>query len=152
MTGTRENTVAIVLLTSVGLLVGMDLLADAGSGTGVGHLSAEGLATVLALSGAAWFIRQTVVERREAAAWRAQAEELLKGVGKTVERQFATWGLTPAEAEVALLLLKGLSFKEIAAVRDTTDRTAREQARGVYEKAGVAWRAELSAWFMEDLL
>lgn len=84
--------------------------------------------------------------------WRARAEELLAGVGNTVEQQFGTWGLSPAESEVALLLLKGLSFKEVAAVRETTERTAREQARSVYKKSGVAGRAELSAWFIEDLL
>lgn len=53
---------------------------------------------------------------------------------------------------MALLLLKGLSFKEIAAVRENSERTNREQARGVYRKAGVTGRAELSAWFLEDLL
>ena len=68
------------------------------------------------------------------------------------EREFKTWSLSPAERDVGLLLLKGLSFKEIAHVRGTTERTSREQARAVYRKAGVRGRAELSAWFIEDLL
>ncbi len=37
-------------------------------------------------------------------------------------------------------------------MRSTSERTGREQARNVYRKAGVAGRAELSAWFIEDLL
>ncbi len=73
-------------------------------------------------------------------------------MGASIDAQFVRWELTPAEAEVALLLLKGLSFKEIAAVRQTGERTAREQARAVYKKSGVVGRAELSAWFIEDLL
>jgi DNA-binding CsgD family transcriptional regulator len=62
------------------------------------------------------------------------------------------WQLSAAEREVALLLLKGLSTKEIATVRATSERTAREQARAVYAKAGLAGRAALSAYFLEDLL
>ena len=54
--------------------------------------------------------------------------------------------------EVALLLLKGLSTKEIASVRATSERTIREQARSIYTKAGLTGRAALSAFFLEDLL
>jgi DNA-binding NarL/FixJ family response regulator len=53
---------------------------------------------------------------------------------------------------VALLLLKGLSLKEVAAVRATAERTIRAQARSVYSKAGLTGRAALSAFFLEDLL
>ncbi|MCZ7679332.1 MAG: hypothetical protein M5U28_11460 [Sandaracinaceae bacterium] len=53
---------------------------------------------------------------------------------------------------MCLLLLKGLSLKEIAAARDTGERTAREQARAVYRKSGLSGRAELAAFFLEDLL
>ncbi|MCB9778493.1 MAG: hypothetical protein H6742_08020 [Alphaproteobacteria bacterium] len=152
MTEPDENVVAAVIFTGVALLVGTDLLADAGSGAADLHLGAEALATVLALLGAGRFYRRARRARAEAVAWRAQAEELLAGVGRSVEVRFQAWGLSEAESEVALLLLKGLSFKEIAAVRETSERTSREQARAVYKKAGVAGRAELSAWFIEDLL
>ena len=53
---------------------------------------------------------------------------------------------------MALLLLKGLSNKEIAAVRAASERTVREQARSIYSKAGLTGRAALSAFFLEDLL
>ncbi len=128
------------------------MLADAGSGIGVGHVVGEGTVALLALVGAALFFRRHLAEQREMQAWRARAEELLAGVGSAVESQLTAWKLSPAEREVTFLLLKGLSFKEIAAVRQTTERTAREQARKVYKKSGVAGRAELSAWFIEDLL
>ena len=49
-------------------------------------------------------------------------------------------------------MLKGLSFKEIAPVRGTSERTVRQQALAVYAKAGLAGRAELAAFFLEDLL
>ena len=50
------------------------------------------------------------------------------------------------------MLLKGFSHKEIAALRETSERTIREQARAVYRKAGLSGRASLSAFFLEDLL
>lgn len=34
--------------------------------------------------------------------------------------RFAQWGLTPAEADVALFAIKGLSTAEIAALRGTS--------------------------------
>lgn len=84
--------------------------------------------------------------------WRAEAEQSLRGLGEAIDQQFRRWGLTPAECEVGLLLLKGLSHKEIAAQRATSERTVRQQAQDVYKKAGLAGRAELSAFFLEDLL
>ncbi|MGE3975871.1 MAG: helix-turn-helix transcriptional regulator, partial [Bdellovibrionales bacterium] len=48
--------------------------------------------------------------------------------------------------------LKGLSLKEIAGVRNTTEKTARVQSTAIYSKAGLSGRSELSAFFLEDLL
>ena len=49
-------------------------------------------------------------------------------------------------------MLKGLSLKEIAALRSTSERTVREQARAVYRKSGLSGRSALAAFFLEDLL
>lgn len=152
MTDGNRNTVSILLFTAIAALVGADLMADAWSGASLAHVGTEGAGGAIAVLGAVWSMRRFLTERSETQRWRAQAEALLAGVGKTIEQQFTEWKLSPAESEVALLLLKGLSFKEVAAVRETTERTAREQARAVYKKGGVSGRAELSAWFIEDLL
>lgn len=53
---------------------------------------------------------------------------------------------------MALLLLKGLSHKELAVVRGVSERTVREQARSIYSKGGLTGRTALSAFFLEDLL
>ena len=84
--------------------------------------------------------------------WRDETRALLKGLGEAIDRQFLTWKLTEAERDVGLLILKGLSLKEIAAVRVTSERTIRAQARSIYAKAGLSGRAALSAFFLEDLL
>ncbi|WP_290738994.1 hypothetical protein [Amaricoccus sp.] len=88
---------------------------------------------------------------REGEAWRAQSRRFLGGLGRAIESQFGAWGLTPAEADIAGLLLKGATLREIAVLRRTSEATIRQQAQGVYRKSGLASRAELSAYFLEDL-
>ena len=97
-------------------------------------------------------MRDLEVARTEGAQWRTDMRELLKGLSAAIDAQFDRWGLTPAEREVALLLLKGLSHKEIAVVREASVLTVRQQARSVYAKANLSGRAALSAFFLEDLL
>ena len=97
-------------------------------------------------------MRDLEVARSQGAQWRSDMRELLKGLGNAIDGQFERWALTPAEREVALLMLKGLSHKEIAVVREASERTVRQQARAIYAKANLSGRAALSAFFLEDLL
>ncbi|MBL8614050.1 MAG: hypothetical protein JNM72_00430 [Deltaproteobacteria bacterium] len=69
--------------------------------------------------------------------------------GDVVDDQLRAWRLSPAEQEVAWLLLKGVSIAEIGAARGTSPRTAQDQARAVYRKARVAGRAELAAVLLD---
>ena len=71
---------------------------------------------------------------------------------EVIHQQFKAWALTEGEQQVGLLLLKGLSFKEIAEVRNTKEKTVRQQASALYTKAGLQGRHEFSAWFLEDFL
>ncbi len=84
--------------------------------------------------------------------WQENARKALEGLGAAVDAQFRAWQLTPAEREVALLLLKGYSHKHVATATDRSERTARQHATAVYHKAGLGSRAELAAYFLEDLL
>ena len=97
-------------------------------------------------------LRDLEIARLQGQRWRSESRVLLSGLGEAINAQFTRWNLTDAEREVALLLLKGLSTKEIAAVRAGSERTAREHASAIYTKAGVTGRAGLSAFFLEDLL
>ena len=96
--------------------------------------------------------RELDAARIQGRQWRDETRALLKGLGEAIDRQFLTWKLTEAEREIGLLILKGMSLKEIAAVRVTSERTIRAQARSIYAKAGLSGRAALSAFFLEDLL
>jgi DNA-binding CsgD family transcriptional regulator len=97
-------------------------------------------------------IRDLELARAQGQRWRSEARTYLDGLGQAIEGQFSRWNLTEAEREVALLMLKGLSHKEVATVRAVSERTVREQARSVYSKSGLTGRAGLSAFFLEDLL
>lgn len=97
-------------------------------------------------------LRDLEIARLQGRRWRDESRSLLQGLGQAMDAQFSRWSLTDAEREVALLLLKGLSSKEVAAVRGSSERTVREQARAVYTKSGLTGRAALSAFFLEDLL
>jgi DNA-binding CsgD family transcriptional regulator len=99
----------------------------------------------------AQLIRDLEIARAQGQHWRAEARSHLIGLGEAIEAQFSRWNLTGAERDVALLLLKGLSHKEIATIRASSERTVREQARMLYAKAGLTGRTALSAFFLEDL-
>ncbi|CAN8140677.1 Helix-turn-helix transcriptional regulator [uncultured Thiomicrorhabdus sp.] len=81
-----------------------------------------------------------------------QAEKLRGQFSDMIQEQFINWKFTNSEKEVALLLLKGLSLDEIANIRNTKEKTVRQQASNLYKKAQVAGRHELVAYFFEDLL
>lgn len=69
-----------------------------------------------------------------------------------LEEHFADWGLTPAEREVALFAIKGLSTAEIAEVRKTSEGTVKAQTNAIYRKANVTGRPQLLSLFIEDLM
>lgn len=69
-----------------------------------------------------------------------------------IEAQFLRWKLSPAECDVAMLAIKGLSMAEIATLRQTKEGTIKAQCAAVYRKAGVSGRLQLLSYFIEDLL
>jgi DNA-binding CsgD family transcriptional regulator len=150
----------------IALVAGADLTSDILRGKLGLHVWLEIVGVVLALAGLGLMWRILNGYRRAArdlsvaldgtrtdlARWREQASQLLEGLSALIDEQFRRWDLSPAEREVALLLLKGLSLKEIAAVRQASEPTVRQQAQAVYRKAELTGRAELAAFFLEDLL
>jgi DNA-binding CsgD family transcriptional regulator len=161
-----ERFASAALFLGIVLLIGLDLVEDWRRGSAAFHLGLESLVLVLAAVGL-WLLRTRIrreridarvlrarlAEARAAAeSWRRETEALAAGLGQAIDAQFRAWRLTDAEREVALLLVKGLSLREIAGLRETSERTVRQQSLAVYRKAGLAGRAELSAFFLEDLL
>ena len=93
--------------------------------------------------------------RRSMARTRRVEEQLRAASGafmELLEERFGEWGLTPAERDVALFSIKGLSTSEIATLRATSDGTVKAQTNAIYRKAGVSGRAQLMSLFIEDLM
>ena len=161
--GMRLVLAAVLLAIVVGGAI--DLALDAPRSWRSGHVLFELSLIAGGLLGAIWLwrnwkraadsaqaLRRSLSERQaERDAWRGRAAHTQQGLGRAVSEQFRAWGLTPAEREVALLLLKGMSHKEIAAATGRSERTVRQHAVTAYQKAGVGGRAELAAFFLGDL-
>ena len=163
---TKERWFLVFTLLLIALMVTVDLITDSNEGVVIWHVAIEGSAGAFALVGVFYLLHQSIQLKKalrielklsaklelEAQQWREQSKAYLSGLSTLIDAQLTTWGLSPAERDVEFLLLKGLSLKEIAMVRDTTEKTARVQSMAIYAKAGLAGRSELSAFFLEDLL
>ena len=96
-------------------------------------------------------IRDLEIARVEGNGWRTKVRSHLAGLKAGLDTQFHEWDMTAAEREVGLLVLKGLSHKEIAALRATTEATVRQQAQSIYRKSSLPGKTAFSAYFLEDL-
>ncbi|MFO0696170.1 MAG: LuxR C-terminal-related transcriptional regulator [Polyangiales bacterium] len=169
----RFATGVAAVFALVALLAALDLASDSWARTTLVHVALEGFLFLGGLAGLGWgvsrlaYLRRRERElaeetatlsahleasRREAEAFREEAAQWIDGLASAIDRQLDRWGLTPAEKDVALLLLKGLSHKEIAEVRHVGEATVRQQSRAIYKKAGLGGRHDLAAFFLEDLL
>lgn len=104
---------------------------------------------VLGLLLGAWALRTSLVQRHRA------EEKLRRASGAfmaLLEERFAEWALTPAERDVALFAIKGMSTSEIAGLRGTSEGTIKAQTNAIYRKAGVGGRPQLLSLFIEDLM
>ena len=162
----RDVVLSVLLLFGIALFVGIDLVEDYFAGLSVDHFLVH--VVILGLAVAHGIVlwrrlrarrlevqlldRDLTAAQRETERWRREAGAAIRGMGEAIHEQMARWQLSDAEGEVALLLLRGLSHKEIANVRKTSETTVRQQAQALYRKAGLAGRNELSAFFLEDLM
>jgi|TARA_B100000315_G_scaffold154592_1_gene143127 DNA-binding NarL/FixJ family response regulator len=162
----HEVPFIVVLLLFVAVPNAIDIGYDYWHGAPNLHLIREVFVVLMSLAAIAYLARghyrQSLELARletELAAGREQvhiASEQMRAArrqyGETIQAQFGEWHLTQSEKDVALLLLKGLSLREIALVRHTMEKTVRQQASDIYSKSGVTGRYALSAWFFEDFL
>lgn len=162
----KERNIIASVLTFIAIMVGIDLFTDLKEGVVIWHVLVEGSIALVALFGVFYTLRgsvelkhqleKNVTEfidfKKEAELWKLESRKYLDGLSHVIDQQLLKWRLTAAEKEVAFLLLKGMSLKEIAEIRNTAEKTARVQSMAVYSKSGLSGRSELSAFFLEDLL
>lgn len=148
------------------LISGLDLFSDLNHGVSGSHLIQEASLFVFAAIALAWLINDYLnkvgdladlkKELKEAQAFsKAESAEVAAAkqtLSNAINEQFEKWQLTDSEKEIGQFILKGLSLKEVSAIRCTSERTIRQQASSIYKKSGVSGRHAFSAWFLEDLL
>ncbi len=90
--------------------------------------------------------------KADGAQWRARAEDQLDQFRRAIGEQFDEWDATAAERDIGHLILRGLSHKEIARLRHTSEATVRQQAQSLYRKANLPNKGAFSAYFLDDVL
>jgi DNA-binding CsgD family transcriptional regulator len=148
--GALAAVLALQALCAVFFLA--DVIADFRFAGWIPHTVFEALIVFALFAGVALCaleLRHLLEEMRRADAAVSAASGALAEV---IRARFAGWGLTAAEADVALFALKGFDTSEIADLRGAAPGTVRAQLARVYAKAGVSNRAGLIGLFLEDLL
>lgn len=160
-----QRTILITFLF-IALLLSLDILFDIREGTTWSHVAIEIVAFIAASIPcilALFMVLKGFMEKEtsfrqdiqrlncEKEQWKTRTHTYLTGLSEAIDAQFEKWGFSPAEKDIALLVLKGLSHKEIADARGTVEKTVRQQAGSIYAKAGLEGKSQLSAFFLDDL-
>ena len=144
----------------------MDIVIDVKEGVPLSHIGHEVALFLLAVGAIIWQIRvilsknlrinslntELLETRKSYQEWKEKTHASAQELGSLIESEFGLWHLSQSEKDVALLLIKGFSMKEIADIRKTHEKTVRQQATSIYKKSGLSGRQELAAFFLEDML
>ncbi len=161
-----KDTVVAAILLMIMVLNFFDVLTDLSLGVPDWHIYEESLIVLVSGTVAIFLIFDIRKLKKNIQHLKEKLEDSdikLKGItdemimarsqySQVIHNQFELWLLTKSEQDVAMLLLKGLSFKEISAVRETKEKTVRQQASTIYSKASVEGRHDFAAWFLEDFI
>lgn len=144
----------------------IDITLDLKEGIPLTHIWHEAALFTLALGATIWQLSVIVQKNKHISSlnlelletkksyqdWKAKTHASSLQLGQMIENEFGLWHLSQSEKDVALLLIKGFSMKEIADLRATHEKTVRQQATSIYKKSGLSGRQELAAFFLEDML
>ncbi len=163
----KDKFLLLVLLFMV-LASLLDIATDLSHSIPFDHIIKEFMLFFFSLVGVLWLLNGLRIQQKEVADLKLELVEAKrkpsnrqpkeyvtvarKRLSDVISQQFGEWSLTPSEKEVGWMLLKGLSLKEIAALRETHEKTVRQQASSLYKKADINGRHAFSAWFIEDIL
>lgn len=159
-----QDHLLMIFLLLVTVASGADLIADLSQGVDIKHIVQESIIMLIAASAFIWLAKkyksskslisnlQNELDSIKNVKQPKEVVAVKKQLSEAIANQFNEWNLTQSEREIGLLLLKGFSLKEIAALRGTAEKTIRQQSSSIYSKAGLPGRHAFSAWFIEDIL
>lgn len=161
-----RRPIGLIVFLGMALSSVVDVSSDISEGSSWKHIVVELAVVLFSFASFIWLWRekqtlhvtakelQSELVRSDLAAneWQSKAAAFAAGLISAIDSQFLAWGLSQAEKDVSLMLIKEFSLKEIAELRKTSERTVRQQAQEAYRKAGLDGRVQLAAYFLEDLL
>ena len=156
----------LIVLALVAIFFITDIFFDLQEGIPVSHIWHEAVMFGIAFGALLWQIRvimkkndhieslntELLDTKQSYQEWKAKTHASAQEIRQLIDKQFLLWHLSHSEKDVALLLIKGLSMKEIAEIRNTQEKTVRQQATTIYKKSELSGRQELAAFFLEDIL
>ena len=165
LTSNTKDITLVALLVFIISASGLDLSADLSHGADYRHIVKEGAIIFLSTIGILFLLfslyqqGQKIDDLQQELKATNHAKkhppkyilDTRTALSTVIKQQFIDWKLTNSEVEVAWLLLKGLSLREISAIRNTKEKTTRQQASSIYKKSALNGRHALSAWFIEDV-
>lgn len=158
-----RNLIILILFSFFFLL---DIVTNLNAGIPLPHIFHEVILLIIGAGAIAWQLKviwkknQHISElsaelldtKKEYQDWKDRSFTSATHIRQLIDQQFGLWHLSHSEKEVALLLIKGFSMKEIADFRNTHEKTVRQQATSIYKKSNLSGRQELAAFFLEDIL
>jgi len=158
-----RNLIVLVVFAAFFII---DIVLDLNQGIPVSHIWHEAALFVLAIGATIWQIRviihknihisslniELLETKKSYQDWKEKTHASTQELGHLIETEFGLRHLSESEKDVALLLIKGFSMKEIGDIRKTHEKTVRQQATSIYKKSGLSGRQELAAFFLEDML
>ncbi|MCH2533761.1 MAG: helix-turn-helix transcriptional regulator [Bdellovibrionales bacterium] len=162
----QPKVLLAVCLFFISLFVSLDIFEDYSEGASNTHLIIELLILTFSSGVFIFILLSWIYEKKQTQTLKVSVEQLnhqrtelqkelqshMQGLSKIIENQFQLWSLTKSEKEVGFLLLKGFSLKEIADIRQCSEKTVQAQSQAIYKKSNCRGRSEFSAYFLEDLL
>jgi len=149
------------LLVLCGMILGFDvggelhaayLYPQSYTGVVLFHLTLE----IAASFGLGWVFVLTRAELRRANQARKADNDKLRALRGSfddlLQQRFQDWQLSQAEADIALLTVRGLKIAEIATIRNTREGTVKSQLSTIFRKSGVSTRTEFLARFIDEFL
>jgi DNA-binding CsgD family transcriptional regulator len=116
------------------------------------HLVPEALAVVALFVGIGFEIIYLLQILQRKASLERSIKMASSSLQSVIESHFDSWNLTPAERDVAALMVKGLSIAEIAGVRGSADGTVKAHLNAIYRKSNARNRAEVLSHIMDSLI
>ncbi|PIP96231.1 MAG: hypothetical protein COW00_19920 [Bdellovibrio sp. CG12_big_fil_rev_8_21_14_0_65_39_13] len=156
----KEKVTITYFLIGIFLIVTFDISYDVLDGMGLHVLFRSAIVgvtilyTVFRMVRYVWSSFQFELEesKKTAGQYERKIKDFIGEFKKYIEDEFEKWQFSQSEKEIAYLLLKGLSSKDMAAKRFTSERTIRNQCATIYQKSGLQGKTDFCAYFLQEFL